>query len=242
MSGHSKWSTIKRKKGVLDAKRGQIFTKMAKLVTLAAKQGGGDPETNFKLRLAVDKARSVNTPADNIERAIKKGTGESTEGNQLEELVYEAYGPGGVALIIEAVTDNKNRTLPEVKTILSDNGGRLGETGSVQWMFKKQGVIRMSKPSDGEREKIELVVIEAGADDIREEDDSLAVYTKTNQLSAVKKVLEGTGLTVNSADIELLPTNPLKVEDKSELGKIDKLMEALDEQEDVNEVYSNLAN
>jgi len=240
MSRHSKWSTIKRKKGVLDAKRGQIFTKMAKLVTVAAKQGGGDPETNFKLRLAIDKARSVNTPADNIERAIKKGTGESTEDSQLEELVYEAYGPGGVALIIEVVTDNKNRTLPEIKTILSDHGGRLGEAGSVQWMFKKQGVISIDKPDKNKKEIAELTAIEAGADDIQEENNSLAIYTKSNQLTAIKIALEEAGLTIDSADLELLPTNPVKIEDKSELEKIEKLMEALDEQEDINEVYSNL--
>lgn len=241
MSGHSKWSTIKRKKGVLDAKRGQIFTKMAKLVMVAAKQGGGDPETNFKLRLAVDKARSVNMPSANVERAIKKGTGESAEGNQLEELVYEAYGPGGVALIIEAVTDNKNRTLPEIKTILSDHGGRLGETGSVQWMFKKQGVVVINKPADDKKEMAELVAIEAGADDIKEEDGDLVIYTKSNQLTAVKESLEEAGLTIDSADVELSPTNPLNIKDKSELERIERLMMALDEQEDVNEVYSNLA-
>jgi len=238
MAGHSKWSTIKRKKGVNDAKRGQIFTKMANLITVAARSGGGDPEMNFKLRLAVDRAREENMPADNIQRAIKKGTGELGEGVQLEELKYEAYGPGGVALIIEAITDNKNRTLTEIKMALKDNDGRMGEMGSVAWMFKSCGVIRISGVGSDE---IEMAAIEAGADDIDEQDEGLVITTAANKLSAVKESLTIVGVKVESAGIELIPKDPLKVEDKSVLNKIEKLMGALDDLDDVGEVYSNLA-
>jgi YebC/PmpR family DNA-binding regulatory protein len=240
MSGHSKWSTIKRKKGAADAKRGQVFTKMAKMITAVAKQGGGDPETNFKLRLAIDKAKSVNMPADNIKRAVKRGTGELTDGMQIEEMVYEAYGPGGVALMIEVVTDNKNRTLSEIKHILSENNGRLGEAGSVKWMFESKGVVRMPIPPKEEREKIELAAIDAGAADIQEEDGSLVIYTNTNQFVNVKRAVESMGVKFDSAELELTPANPLEIEDEGTLRKVEKLMEALDEQEDVNEIYSNL--
>lgn len=240
MSGHSKWSTIKRKKGALDAKRGQVFTKMAKLITVTAKQGGGDPNANFKLRLAIDKAKSVNMPSDNIERAIKKGTGELAEGMQVEEIVYEAYGPGGAALIIEVITDNKNRTLSEVKHILSKNDGRLSEAGSVNWMFEKKGVIRISFISDEEKEEIEMAAIDSGASDIIEEDKSLVIYTDPSQFAKIKKSIEDKGFKFDLAEIELSPTNPLKVKDEKVLEKIEKLMEMLGEQEDVNEIYSNL--
>lgn len=238
MSGHSKWSTIKRKKGTNDAKRGQIFTKMANLITVAARSGGGDPEMNFKLRLAIDRARAENMPADNIQRAVKKGTGELAEGVQLEELKYEAYGPGGVALIVEAITDNKNRTLSEVKNALSDNGGRMGEMGSVAWMFDSKGVIRIAGAGSDE---MEMAAIEAGADDIEQQDEGLVITTAANKLSAVKDALTKVKVRVESADIELTPKDPLKVEDKDALNKIEKLMEALDDLDDVNEVYGNLA-
>ena len=240
MSGHSKWSTIKRKKGVLDAKRGQVFTKMAKMITVAAKQGGGDPEANFKLRLAIDRAKSVNMPSNNIERAIKKGTGELAEGMQMEEIVYEAYGPGGAALIIEVITDNKNRALSEVKHILSKNGGRLSEAGSVNWMFEKKGAIRIQFTSDEKKEEIEMAAIDSGASDIIEEDKSLVIYTDPSQFAKIKKSIEDKGFKYDSAEIELSPTNPLKVKDEKVLEKIEKLMEMLGEQEDVNEIYSNL--
>jgi len=240
MSGHSKWSTIKRKKGVLDAKRGQIFTKMAKMITVAAKQGGGDPDANFKLRLAIDKAKSVNMPSDNIERAIKKGTGELAEGMQMEEIIYEAYGPGGAALIIEVITDNKNRTLSEIKHILSKNDGRLSEAGSVNWMFEKKGAIRIPFSSNDKKEEIEMAAIDVGASDIVEEDKSLVVYTDPSQFVKIKKSIEDEDFKYDSAEIELSPTNPLKIKDEKVLEKIEKLMEMLGEQEDVNEIYSNL--
>lgn len=237
MSGHSKWSTIKRKKGVNDAKRGQIFTKMANLITVAARSGSGDPEMNFKLRLAIDRARAVNMPVDNIERAIKKGTGELDKGVQLEELVYEAYGSGGVALIIEAITDNKNRTLSEVKNALSDNGGRMGEVGSVRWMFNSKGIIRISGVGSDE---IEMAAIEAGADDIVKDNGELIIFTAADKLASVKEALTTAGAKVESADIELIPKDSLQVENKETLDKIEKLVEALDELDDVSGVYSNL--
>ncbi len=241
MSGHSKWSTIKRKKGALDAKRGQVFTKMAKMITVAARQGGGDPQMNIKLRLAVDKARQVNMPAQSIERAIKKGAGELQGEAALEELTYEAYGPGGAALIIEAVSDNKNRTTSEIKHILSDNDGRLGETGSVKWMFNNTGVIRISNINKADQDKIELAAIDAGANDIKEEAGSLVILTDAGKLMEVKKALENQNIHYDSAEPELIPQNPLKIEDQNILNQMEKLMEALDEQEDVNEIYSNLS-
>jgi len=241
MSGHSKWSTIKRKKGALDAQRGKIFTKMAKMITVAARQGGGDPQMNIKLRLAVDKARQVNMPAQSIERAIKKGTGDLQEGVALEELTYEAYGPGGAALIIEAVSDNKNRTTSEIKHILADNGGRLGETGSVKWLFDKIGVVRINSFKKEERENIELAIIDAGANDLKDEEGSLLVLSDIEKLSEIKKCLEDNNILYDSAEPELIPKNPLKINDKNILSQLEKLMEALDGQEDVNEIYSNLS-
>lgn len=240
MSGHSKWSTIKRKKGALDAKRGQIFTKMAKLIMVAARQGGGDAEMNIKLRLAVDKAKQANMPSQSIERAIKKGIGGLQEGATLDELTYEAYGPGGAALIIEAVSDNKNRTTAEIKHILSENDGRLGETGSVKWMFENYGVVRINNIKENEREDIELTAIEAGADDIRADRGSLVIYTDINDLAAIKKKLGENKTKFDSAELELIAKNSVKIENEKDLSKLEKLMEVLDEHEDVNEIYSNL--
>jgi YebC/PmpR family DNA-binding regulatory protein len=241
MSGHSKWSTIRRKKGVADAKRGQQFTKIAKIITVAAKQGGGDSETNFKLRLAIDKAKSVNMPQENIERAIKRGTGELA-GAKIENLTYEAYGPGGIALMIEVVTDNKNRTLGELKQILSKFDGRLGGEGSVRWMFARIGAVRISLSKKKEKEIVELTAIDAGASDIKEENGSLVVYTEPEKISAVKKSIEPLKPKIESIEIELVTKNPVKIEDKFLLRKIDQLMEELDSQDDVNEIYSNVEN
>lgn len=241
MSGHSKWSTIKRKKGALDAKRGKIFTKMAKMIMVAARQGGGDPEMNIKLRLAVDKAKQANMPFQSIERAIKKGTGGLQEGAALDELTYEAYGPGGIALIIEAVSDNKNRTTAEIKHILSENDGRLGEAGSVMWMFEKYGVIRIFDIIEREREMIEMEAIDAGANDIRDENESLVIYVDISDLTDIKKKLTVNNVKYDSAEPELIAKNSVKIGNEKILSKLEKLMEALDEQDDVNEIYSNLA-
>ncbi|MEW6407748.1 MAG: YebC/PmpR family DNA-binding transcriptional regulator [Patescibacteria group bacterium] len=238
MSGHSKWSTIKRKKEVRDAKRGQVFTKIGKIISVAAHEAGPDPNTNFKLRLAVDQARRVNMPAENIERAILRGAGK-TEGVRIEQLTYEAYGPSGVALMIEVVTDNKNRTLNELRHILQDNGGRLASQGSVGWMFEKTGVIRILL-AGLKKEEIELQAIDLGALDIKEEGDVLAIFCEPKKLGGLKKSLEQKGIKIQSQDIELKTKNPIKISDKNLLSKIEKLMEALDEHDDVNEIYSNI--
>lgn len=240
MSGHSKWSTIKRKKEVRDAKRGQVFTKIGKIISIAAREAGPDPNTNFKLRLAIDKAKEANMPQENIERAILRGAGK-TEGAQIEQLTYEAYGPSGVALMIEVVTDNKNRTLNELRHILQDNGGRLANQGSVGWMFEKMGVIRISL-AGLKKEKVELQAIDLGALDIKEEDNALAIFCEPKKLGGLKKSLEQKGIKIVSQDIELKTKNPIKISDKNLLSKIEKLMEALDSHDDVNEIYSNIEN
>jgi len=240
MSGHSKWSTIKRKKGIADAKKSNVFAKISKIVSIAARDGGGDPEANYKLRLAIDKARAINMPLDNISRAIKKGTGELDDGSQIEEVVYEAYGPGGVAIIIETITDNKNRTVSEIKKILSDADGKLGGGGSVSWLFERKGTIRISSYSVADKEKIELLAIENDALDIIEEDSNLIIYSIPEKLSNLKEILEKEGIKIDSSEIELITKNPVKIDNKNILEKVEKLMEELGEHDDVNEIYSNI--
>lgn len=233
MSGHSKWSTIKRKKGALDAKRGAIFTKVANIITIAAREGGGNPETNAKLAVALEKARAVNMPNNNVERAVKRGTGE-IEGVVIEPLQIEAYGPEGSAFIIEAISDNKNRTLAEIRNILDTTGGKMAGSGSVAYQFDRQGVIRLGKTSD----EIELAAIDAGAQDTKTIDGQLEVYTKPQELKKIKDLLAD--WQVESADIELSPQNPLTLKPDIK-AKVGKLAEALAEHDDVNEVYSNVA-
>lgn len=240
MSGHSKWSTIKRKKGVADIKRGKVFSKISKIITIAARDGGGDPDSNFKLRLAMDKARSVNMPQDNIERAVKKGTGELEGGSQIENVTYEAYGPGGIAIMIETITDNKNRTVSELKKILTDHEGKLGGSGSVSWMFERSGVLRINNFKPEKKEEMELIAIDNEASDIREENGNLVIYIAPEKLSNLKELLKKEGIEVDSAEIELITKNPVKIDDKVILGKVEKLMEVLDEHDDVNEIYSNI--
>lgn len=238
MSGHNKWTQIKRQKGANDAKRSKIFAKLSKVITLAAKNGG-DPDSNPALKIAIDKAKAVNMPSDNIQKATKKGTGELA-GDSLEELLYEAYGPEGVALIIEATTDNNNRTVSEVKHILSKNGGRLGESGSVKWMFDHLGYVEISRDSN-DVEKIELSAIEAGAQDVEVQDEMVIVYASPEYLSHIKTEMEKNGFVVSESGFEWKAKNKIKA-DPALLGKIESLFELLDEQEDVNEVYSNLEN
>lgn len=239
MSGHSKWSTIKRKKSLMDKRRGQLFTKLAKMITVAAKEGGGNPKTNFKLKLAIDNAQRFNLPQDNIIRAIKRGTGELVDGSKMKKEIFEAWGPGGIALMIETITDNRNRTLAELKHILAEYEGRLG---NVKWMFETQGVIRLPLLKLAEKEKVELAAIDAGARDIKEENKSLVVYTDPAQFSAVKKAVESLQVKIESAELELIAKNPIKIKDKAQMEKIDKLMEVLDAHNDVNEIYSNVEN
>ncbi|MEA2006672.1 MAG: YebC/PmpR family DNA-binding transcriptional regulator [Patescibacteria group bacterium] len=237
MSGHSKWSTIKHKKAINDAKRANIFTKLAKDVTIAARDGG-DPEMNFKLRMAIDKARSMNMPKDNIERAIKSGTGELKEGAQIEEILYEAYGPGQVAILIKTATDNKNRTLSEVRNILNKNGGKPVEGGGVSWQFEQKGVIEVELGSKDE-ESVEMLIIESGADDYELEDKVFVVYTKVSELQKVKEALERGNLKIQEASLAFIPKDTVSV-DCATREKYENLLEVLDEQDDVVDVFDNL--
>jgi YebC/PmpR family DNA-binding regulatory protein len=236
MSGHSKWATIKRKKAVTDAKRGKIFTQIIKEITIAARMGGGDPKGNPRLRLAVDKAKAANMPADNIKRAIMKGTGE-LPGTTYEDVTYEGYGPGGVALIIESVTDNKNRTVSEIRHLLERHNGKLGATNSVAWMFHRKGVLRINKSNYNEDELMNLA-IEAGADDMKTDRDMYEIYTTPEMFETVKQTMEAKGIKMDEAEIQMIPENNVKVDGK-DAEQVLKLMEALEEHEDVQHVYSN---
>ncbi len=238
MSGHSKWATIKRQKGVADAKRSQVFTKMAKLITVAAK-GGGDSSMNFKLRLAIDRAREVNMPKDNIDRAVKRGAG-GGEGTQVEEITYEAYGPGSVAMLIQTLTDNKNRTHSNLKHLLDTSGGRLAEAGSVAWQFELKGVVQAPLPQNG-RDELELALIEAGASDITDEEGQLIVTSEPKALEAVKAALAQSGLTPGYADLEMVPKATVEVADEKVVAKLDELREALEADDDVTGHFDNQA-
>lgn len=238
MSGHSHWATTQRRKSAIDAKRSSLFTKLAKNITIAARQGGGDPSFNFKLRLAVDQAKAGNLTKDSIEKAIKRGTGEM-DGGQLEELVYEGYGPGKVAFIIEAVTDNKNRSSAEIKHLFSKFDGSMGGPNSVSWMFDRKGVILIPKPAQEKKEEIEMQIIESGAEDFKEEPEIMAVYTKPEDLMKVKDNLEKQGLQIESAKIEYVAKEEMQITDQHVKERIEKFYEALDEHEDVNNYYSN---
>lgn len=236
MAGHSKWKQIKRQKGVADQRRGALFTKLAREITLAAKQGGSDPDGNFRLRLAVQNARDNNMPADNIQRAIARATG-SGEGGDLQEITYEGYGPGGVAVLIEAMTDNRNRTVGEIRSVFSRAGGNLGESGSVAWQFESQGVISIS--TDGtSADAIVDAAIEAGAEDVREDADSVEIYTTPTGLEAVRQTLLDAGLEVASAELSMVAKTPVAVESK-EAEQVIRLLEKLEDLEDVQRVYSN---
>lgn len=237
MSGHSKWATIKRAKAANDAKRGNIFTKHANNITIAAKEGGGDLETNFKLRLAVDRAKNDNVPKDNIERAIKRGTGE-LGGETIEEVMYGAMLPGQTALIVKCLTDNKNRSVTEVKTAITKNGGQYADLSSVAWQFENKGVIKTEKPETNEDE-VEMSIMESGALDY-EIDEDITLYTKPEDLQKVKNTLENLGFKIISADLEMVSKEKKEVSD-DELGKISKIIDALDELDDVSSCYTNVA-
>ena len=242
MSGHSHAKTIRREKNLTDQKRGQMFSKMARLISVAVKQGGPNPETNSKLRGAIETARSLNMPKGNIDRAIKRGTGEILA-EKLEEVLFEAYGPGGIAVIIEGITDNKNRTLGEVKQILNQNNGKLADTGSVKWLFGRKGCIildlRLQIEDLRNKEKLEMMAIEAGAEDIYWHNNLLDVYTKIEELEKVKKNLEEKGIKIESASLDWVAKEEISVDEKIK-GACQKLFEALDENEAVQEIYSNI--
>ena len=236
MSGHSKWATIRRKKGAVDAKRGAIFTKLIREITVAARTGGGNPEGNFRLRTAIDKAKQSNMPQDNITRAIKKGTGE-LEGVSYEESILEGYGPGGVAILIELLTDNKNRTIAEVRHLITKNSGNLGEAGCVAWVFNKRGLMTFDKSKVSEESLMEAA-IEAGADDVVDGDDVWEVHVDPAQYENVKSQLEAKDLKPDQAEMTMVPQNTVKLDDKDG-EKMLKLMEALEDHDDVQNVYSN---
>ena len=239
MSGHSKWAQIKRQKGAADVKRGKVFSKLSKMITIAARDGGS-PEFNPSLRIAIERAKKENMPADNIEKAIKKGLG-GLEGVRVEKALYEAYGPGGVALIIECTTDNLNRTVSEIKHILSANGGRLGETGSVKWMFDRFGYLEIDKKFSGVTpDELESAIMDSGAEDFSELKDMIVVYTRPEYLYRTKEVLEKKEVKIGDFGFEWKARNKMKIEDPKTEKQIEKLFGELDGQEDVNEVYSNL--
>ncbi len=238
MAGHSKWHNIRNKKAKMDAKRGQIFTKIIRELTVAARQGGGDPEFNPRLRIAIDKAKAANMPAENIERAIKRGTGE-LEGVTYEEVSYEGYGPEGVAIIVEALTDNRNRTTAEVRHIFSKHGGNLGSSGCVSFLFEDKGVIFVPK-SEYDEEEIFEKAIEAGAEDVLTEDSEFyEIRTAPQDLYSVKEALENQGVKIEKAELTKIPSTEVEIKDQNTAEKLMKLLDALEDNDDVQKVYSN---
>jgi YebC/PmpR family DNA-binding regulatory protein len=236
MSGHSKWHSIKHKKGALDAKRGKLFTKFIKEITVAARSGGGDPEGNARLRKAILDAKAGNMPNDTIDRAVRRGTGEE-EGVNYEEITYEGYGPGGVALLIQSMTDNRNRTVAEIRHLFSKNGGNLGESGSVGWMFEKKGYIVVDKSAKSEEELFELA-IDAGADDLRDDEDNFEIITSPEAFDKVLMAIKGAGIEPQVAEIEMVPQNYIRLEG-ADARQMLKLMEALEDHDDVQKVSAN---
>ncbi len=238
MAGHSKWHNIRHKKAKMDAKRGQLFTKLLREITVAAKQGGGDPEFNPRLRIAIEKAKKANMPIENIERAIKRGTGE-LEGVTYEEVTYEGYGPEGVAVIVECLTDNRNRTTAEVRHIFTKHGGNLGSSGCVSFLFEEKGIIYVPK-SKYDEETIFEKAIEAGAEDvITDDEEHYEIRTEPKELYAVKENLEKEGIEIERAEITRIPTTTVEVKDPEKAEKLLKMLDALEENDDVQKVYSN---
>jgi len=240
MSGHSKWATIKRKKGATDAARGRRFTRLIKEITIAAQSGGGNPDGNPRLRLAIQTAKDNNMPADNIKRAIQKGTGE-LPGVAYEEVTFEGYGPAGVAILVEVVTDNNNRTVSEMRHVFSRNNGNLGQSGSVAWMFHRKGTIVV--PKNGQRSRLTEddmlgIILEAGADDLQTDEDTFTVTTSPQTFDAVKKAIEDKGIKIEHAALQMVPQSTVKITGK-EAEQTLKLMEGLEEHDDVQNVYSN---
>jgi len=235
MSGHSHWATVKHTKGAEDAKRSKAFSKMACVIIIAAKEGGGDPVSNAKLRTAIEQAKKINMPKDKIEKSIKKGTGE-LEGGKMEQVTFEAYGPNNIALIIEGITDNKNRALGEVKKILSQYNGKLANEGSVKWMFDRKGVIAIKMGGRSE-DDLEMEAIDAGAEDIEAQEEIIYIYTDPIELDNVKKNLEEKGIEIDSSSLGWIAKETLKIENKE---SFEKLMEALDDNDDVQDIYSNI--
>ena len=237
MSGHSKWSSIKHQKGVTDARRGQLFTKLTREIIVAVRQGGSNPEANFRLRLAIQKARSSNMPLDNIEKAIKRGSG-TIEGAILVELVLEGYGPSGVAILVQTLSDNRNRTLQDVRNTFSRSGGSLGESGCVAWLFDSKGLITV-ETNDLDAEELALQAIDAGAEDVNIDNDPIEIYTKPEELEIVRTALEQQTLPIASAELSMIPKTMVELEEKAALQTL-KLLDKLEALDDVQHVFSNI--
>jgi YebC/PmpR family DNA-binding regulatory protein len=238
LSGHSKWSSIKHKKGAADAKRGKLFSKLSRSIMVAAKEGGGDPAGNLALQNAIEKARSYSMPKDNIDRAIAKGTGEGSDGSNFETIVYEGYGPDGVAVIVEALTDNKNRTASEVRHLFSKFGGNLGGSGAVAWQFERRGVVIVSA-AGADEDELFLAAVDAGAEEIELDDDVFQVTSSPEALSAVRGAVESAGFTVESAELSMIPKTTVEVAAEGHARQLIRLIEALEEDDDVQDVHAN---
>jgi YebC/PmpR family DNA-binding regulatory protein len=238
LSGHSKWSSIKHKKGAADAKRGKLFSKLSRAIIVAAKEGGGDPTNNLALQNAIEKARSYSMPKDNIDRAVAKGSGADADAAAFETIVYEGYGPEGVAVIVEALTDNRNRTAADVRHLFTRHGGNLGATGAVAWQFDRRGVVVV--PADGvDEEELLLVAADAGADDVEQDGSVFQVTSAPEQLSAVRTAVEGAGFGVDSAELMLVPKTTVAIDDEVKARQVMRLVDALEDNDDVQDVYAN---
>jgi YebC/PmpR family DNA-binding regulatory protein len=238
LSGHSKWSSIKHKKGAADAKRGKLFSKLSRAIIVAAKEGGGDVTNNLALQNAVEKAKSYSMPKDNIDRAIAKGSGADADADAFETIVYEGYGPEGVAVIVEALTDNRNRTAADVRHLFAKHGGNLGATGAVAWQFERRGVVVV--PSEGvDEEALLLVAADGGADDVEQDGDAFHVTSAPEELSAVREAVEAAGLPVESAELVLVPKTTVSVDDEAKARQVMRLIDALEDNDDVQDVYAN---
>jgi YebC/PmpR family DNA-binding regulatory protein len=238
LSGHSKWSSIKHKKGAADAKRGQLFSKLSRAIIVAAKEGGGDPANNMSLQNAIEKAKSYSMPKDNIDRAIAKGSGADADADAFETIVYEGYGPEGVAVIVEALTDNRNRTAADVRHLFAKHGGNLGTAGAVSWQFDRRGVVVV--PADGvDEEELLLVAADGGADDIEQDGSVFQVTSAPEALSTVRQTIEGAGFSVDSAELQLVPKTTVEIDDEQKARQVMRLIDALEENDDVQDVYAN---
>jgi len=238
VSGHSKWSTIKHKKGAADAKRGKLFSKLTRAIIVAAKEGGGDPSTNLALQNAVEKARSYSMPKDNIDRAIAKGSGADADASSFETVVYEGYGPSGVAVIVEALTDNRNRTAGEVRHVFAKNDGNLGGSGAVAWLFERRGIV-IVEADDVDEDELMLAAAEGGADDVTRDGTTFQVTSAPEQLAAVREAVEGAGFAVDAAELTMVPKTTVEVVDENEAKKVLRLIDQLEDSDDVQDVYAN---
>ena len=237
MSGHSKWSTIKHGKAVTDARRGQLFTKLAKEVIIAAQQGGGDPNANFRLRIAVQRAKDANMPVDNIQRAIKRATGEGSDGDQMTEVIYEGYGPGGTAILLQTVTDNKNRTVSDIRSTFSKGGGNMSEAGTVAWQFEQKGVV-VAESGSRDPDELALEAIDAGADDFDADGTRLHLYAAPDRMEDLRKAMADSGASVTSSELAMIPKNTVPLDEKTAMSAL-RLLDRLEELDDVQRVFSN---